>query len=330
MRIRVEVAVLALVALVGCGGGVPEDGRPAAPADVTTDVEHGIVTVGWAHDGVATSGYRISRSVALGAVLEPQAGLPVGEVGPQARSFADRSAVVGEEYVYEVVAFGPGGASSTAASGATAHVASGVTLRTGTYIHPLMPAPEIAAGMFFYLSPGEVDGIEDTATATLTGPAGWNGDAPLEFALAPATLAGGFAWVADVPAVVGSYQLTLDTGSAVHTAESTLTSLDTLPLPTGVTVSTADATTVAGSWDVHPDAVSYTASLFRGPHDAPERLEFFYTRGTQHTFTGLSLEPGDYFYSVATYPIDRTDPLRLMPPERFDAALNATGLFQIE
>src|SRR5690606_625611 len=60
-------ALLPLV-LVGCGADEgPRDGRPAAPTNVSVSAEHGIVTVDWEHDGVDTTGHRVSRQPVNGS-----------------------------------------------------------------------------------------------------------------------------------------------------------------------------------------------------------------------------------------------------------------------
>src|SRR5690606_26220057 len=143
-------------------------------------------------------------------------------------------------------------------------------------------------------------------------------------------LRGGLRMVHGGQAVAGPYTFEVDTGAETFTTTATLTSLDTLPYPTGVTVESHSPTVVVGSWDAHPEAVSYTAALFAGTYDAPTQVAFAHTAATEHTLSGLQLEPGQCFLAVYAYPVDRTAPHRLMPPARFDVALDASGYFQVE
>jgi len=331
MRLRLRSLALLAIILVACGEPQPPvDDKPATPSNVTTTVEHGIITVGWSHDGENTTGYRILRESVGALNLGAQQATQIAEVGAEERSYTDRSAEIGEEYAYRVVAFGPGGASEAGEGQAPVTAASGITMRVGTYMYPLIEDPLLAIGFFVYLSDAEMAAMDAPATATITGPATWNGDAPLEIQITTTELERGFVWYAPNTAVTGTYEVELDTGTSTHTSTAILDSLETLAYPTGIEVDSFDATSVSGSWDVHPGAVSYTATLYRGLHTSPTLVANAHTVDTQHTFSGLDLEPDDYFFAVYAFEIDRTDPLRLQPPERFDASLNATDLFQIE
>ncbi len=331
MRTTPILAAALVLVLVACRETQPPaDGTPNTPTSVTTAVEHGIVTVSWTHDGEHTSGYRISREPSGGGDLSAQQATQVGEVAASERSFADRSAEVGVGYDYNVVAFGPEGASEPAAAPAPTSVASGVTLRVGTYIFPLIEDPLVVIGVFPYIDPAEIAAMGESVDVTVTGPEGWNGGAPWTGSFSSSSLAYSFLWTAEVTAVAGTYELEIDTGAFVHTSSASLADLSTLPFPTGVTVEDYDATSVSGSWDAHPDAVSYTATLFQGQHASSLAVENAHTKDTEYTFTGLELEPDDYFFAVYAHIIDRTDTLRIQPPERVDISLDATGLFQIE
>lgn len=328
-----RIASLALVAivLVACGEPQPPvDDKPSAPSDITTSVEHGIITVAWSHDGENTTGYRILReSVGVSNFVSQQA-TQIAEVGADERSYIDRSAVIGAEYAYQVVAFGPNGASQEGEGQTPVTVDPGITMRVGTYMYPLIEDPLLAVGFFVYLSDAQIAAMEAPATATIAGPATWNGGAPLAIQLAAEALERGFVWYAPNAAVTGTYQLEVDIGASTYTSTASLDSLETLAYPSGITVDGFDATSVSGSWDAHPDAASYTVTLYRGQHNSPTAVASAHTVDTQHTFSGLDLEPDDYFFAVYVFEIDRTDPLRLQPPERFDASLNATDLFQLE
>lgn len=322
-------ALLPLV-LVGCGADEgPRDGRPAAPTNVSVSAEHGIVTVAWEHDGVDTKGYRVSRQTVTGSAAFGPLAEVLGEVGPEARAYLDATVEIGVAYSYSVAALGEASASDAATTTEAVTAGSGVSVSVGTYMVPLYDQPELAVGLFTYLSQEEIAEVSGPSI-TVTGPPGWNDDQPVSFGVPLAFFEAGFGWFTMGQAVAGPYTFEVDTGAETFTRTATLPSLDTLPYPTGVTVESHSPTVVVGSWDAHPEAVSYTAALFAGTYDAPTQVAFAHTAATEHTLSGLQLEPGQYFLAVYAYPVDRTAPHRLMPPARFDVALDASGYFQVE
>lgn len=97
-------------------------------------------------------------------------------------------------------------------------------MRVGTYMYPLIEDPLLAIGFFVYLSDAEMAAMDAPATATITGPATWNGDAPLEIQITTTELERGFVWYAPNTAVTGTYEVELDTGTSTHTSTASLDS----------------------------------------------------------------------------------------------------------
>lgn len=329
MRTRFAlVSSLALALLVGCGGNPPEDGLPNRPSNVKAAEADGAITVTWEHDGENTSGYRITRSEAATSSLTRQQAGTVGEVGPDAREFTDLEADVGVKYQYSVVAFGPAGSSSEASLPDTVEVQPGVSLSVGTYIDPISQ-PDLAIALFTYLDPEELPDSGEVSVK-ITGPSGWNEDSVLDFKVPVDGVKSGLLWYRQEEAIPGTYSLEVDTGSDVYTDSTSLSSTDVIPLPQNVTLGENDADSVAVSWEPHATAASYTVELFSGSHQSPTYVAWDHTHATEYEFTGLALEPGDYFVAVYAMPVDRTVQHRILPPERFDVSLNATGIFQVQ
>lgn len=325
----VFLAVVFIAAiLTACAG--PGPAGPAAPTEVAATDANGVITVTWTHDGADTSGFRISREAAGSAAVDSQVRVQaeIGEVGADERTFVDRSAEVGVPYNYSVVAFGPDGASDPVSPSTPVAASSGFAIRVGTYDIPLFEDPDLAIGVFLHLAPSDLNGAADS-TLTLTGPEGWNGGAPAVLTISATAVERGHGWYAAGKAVVGDYTAELDTGVAVFTSSATLDSLATVPYPTGVAVTEFDATSVTATWDAHPQAESYSVTVFSGTYQAPTFVKTQHTTATTDTFSGLALEPGSYFVGVYVMPIDRTDTQRLVPPERFDVSLDASGIFEI-
>ena len=118
--------------------------------------EHGIVTVAWEHDGVDTKGYRVSRQTVTGSTAFGPLVEVLGEVGPEARAYMDATVEIGVAYSYSVAALGEASASDAATTTEAVTAGSGVSVSVGTYMVPLYDQPELAVGLFTYLSQEEI------------------------------------------------------------------------------------------------------------------------------------------------------------------------------
>ncbi len=337
MRTRSMASVLlTLFFVAACSGGEPpSDGKPAAPTNVTATEAHGVVTVSWQHDGAEVDGFRVHRSPSSSQGSNQRASAQqveqLGEVGSEARSFTDLSAEIGVDYSYSVTAFGTAGESPAASLPGAIAAEPGIAISMGTFVNPLLSVPRLTLALFEHLSAEELADATNVSV-TVTGPAGWNNDDSVEFPVDMDVLIDGLQWFTISDAVVGTYEvdLAIDGGDTDYSHTFTLDDLTTLPLPTGLTLGAYDSTSVAASWDAHPSASSYVPQLFKGPHAAPTTVADGVTTSTSYEFTGLALEPGEYFFAVYVMPVDRTAQHRLVPPARFDVSLNATGLFTVE
>lgn len=124
-----------LLAACGGGGGGGDggggSGPPAAPTNASAEPVNGQMVVSWTHDGARVSQFTISREAAASASGPMSAAAEeVATVGSGVREFIDRTATVGTEYVYTVVAAGSGGSSGAAAAG-PATVEQGIALSVG-------------------------------------------------------------------------------------------------------------------------------------------------------------------------------------------------------
>src|SRR5690606_32585052 len=113
-------ALLPLV-LAGCGADEgPRDGRPAAPTNVSVSVAQG-----W------------------------------GEVRPEDRVEWGARGEIGVAYRYSVAALGEASAADAATTAEAVTAGSGVSGSVGTDMVPLYDQPELAVGLFTYLSQEE-------------------------------------------------------------------------------------------------------------------------------------------------------------------------------
>ena len=322
--------------LVACGGpgGDPTTGPPAAPGDVTVTQQDGYINVTWSHDGARVTGFRVTRSDAATTTSGTVARTDdeaVFELGAQARSMNDTSVQPGRSYTYAVTALGTGDDTSAAAQpAAPVAVEPGFTLVTGTYAASFVDGPASALGMFFYLPDDQP--FDTQPSVTITGPMGWNDDEPWVSTPPIAWVRDGFVWTVAgfAPAVVGTYSAELSVDGDTYTSSSDLTSLDMVDLVIGVTLEETERTLVRVSFDSHPTAASYVATVYEGAGVNAANVGFSASLASPIQIDDLDLAPGDHFVVVTAYPFDRTAPGRLIPPARFDVSVGVTPGFVIE
>ncbi len=322
--------------LVACGGpgAGPTTGPPATPGEVTLSQQDGYVSVSWSHDGAGVTGFRVTRSDAAATTSGTAARASdeaVFELGPQARSIHDTTVQVGRSYAYEVTALGTGdNASAAARPAAPVTVEAGFTLVTGTYAASFVDGPTSALGMFFYLPDDQP--FDTQPSVTITGPAGWNDDEPWVSAPPVAWVRNGFVWTVAgfAPAVVGTYSAELSVDGDTYTSSSDLTSLDMVDLVNGVALEEAEREFVRVSFDPHPTAVSFVATVYEGVDANAANVGFSPSLASPIQVDDLDLVPGEHYVVVTAYPFDRTASGRLVPPARFDVGVGITPIFVIE
>lgn len=220
----VTPAVVIALTLVACGGGA----TPlvvTAPAGVGAAADYGIVTVSWSYDGKTPDSFEVWRGESGGAEPALLATVPAAS-----RSYEDKTVVIGDPYVYRVVAVGDGAShESPLTSAVTAE--PGIALVMGTYRWAANERPFTAFGIYMFTGEGIPSG---TYFVEMLGPAGWNAGAILLGGYdsdyirqrAYANIASG------AYAELGEYTLTLrheGTGEVLHSATATLDDLTMLP-----------------------------------------------------------------------------------------------------
>ncbi len=334
--VRFRPAMSALVGvtlgllLAACGGG-PTSTAPQAPSDVVATPGPGYVTVTWKDNSDNETGFEVFRTTTTGLTVQ-QTGTSVGNVDPDTTTFVDMDIELEQEYQYSVVAKGAAGSSDAASTTAGASVPVGVDLMIGTNNRRW----EDANGTIFvaYLMLPDALLTDDALTFNLqlSGPPGWNDDAPIGFDCQThgcGGLAAGFTWGSfnRVTALAGEYTLTVTVDGQTYQATDTLEDPTfKFDRPTGITVSNATTDSVTANWTQPAGARATMLFIHRGDF-GPTAVVALEDAGEQFTFGNGPFADGVYTFEVAPVNADVYNyPLRV---EKFgisyDGALFTIG-----
>lgn len=315
-----------LVALVSCGDPPPPSA--SAPTDVTVSSGPGYMIVSWSHGGDGVQGFEVHRASVAGASVTAQQAEPIMTLGPDERRYKDEDVEPGATYSYSVIALGSGGDSQPAQqSGGATTLEPGIALVVGTINHPLFAEPRTSVGAYIFLTAEQLAAV--SGPLVLTGPPGWNADAPMELKTPEAVaMAQPFTWWSpDVEAISGEYALELQLGTSTVSAEATLDATLTVDQPQDVQLHLAGEDLASVSWTVPDGSVSSWVGIYSGTYQAPVREFGEPAYGESLDLSHLGLPVGTYYAAVFSTPYDLTEDT----PEdvgQFDLGLNASAIVQ--
>lgn len=327
VRPRITIAMLVFV-LASCGG--PTSNAPAAPSNVQAQPGPGYVTVTWTDESSDETGFAVFRSLAGSEnVRQLAASQKVGTVAENVETFVDRGVVPGVAYTYSVMATGEAANGAPAAATSSTTVEPGVSVVVGTLnAEPLFSGVRTSVLLYFFVG----EAVQDSVAVTLTGPSGWNGDAPWQADIPAAYVNDGWTWsVIFAPAMVGTFTLSAMVGGTEYRATAEGVTTRTLPAPSAVSIPAADATAVDVAWQAVAGAAGYEVEVF----DAPPRLSATRfgdgsTASTSITLDGLTLPEGDYFANVLAVDVDVTDgALTPIVPDAFMVSMAVSSTFSV-
>lgn len=315
-----------LLTVVSCGNPTPPS--VSAPTDVTVSSGPGYMIVSWAHGGEGVEGFEVHRSTVAGASLTAQQADPIATLGPDERRYKDEDVEPGATYSYSVVTLGGGGKSEPAVqSGGETTLEPGVALVVGTINHPLFTKPVVSVGAYIFLTAEQLAAV--SGPVVLTGPPGWNGDAPFQLMTAetvPLDLP--FSWFnTNIEAITGEYVMELELGANTVSAEATLDATHIVDRPEDVQLNLAGGELDSATWTVPAGSVSSWVGIFSGTYESPVREYSANTNDETISLSHLDLPAGSYYAAVFSTPWDLTEDA----PEhigQFDLGLSASPMVQ--
>lgn len=301
--------------LASCGGDGPKNLAPAAPSDVSATPGPGYITISWQDNSDDETGFEIYRTDVI-ALAPQQTSNKVGTVGANETSYVDFDIDLERAYSYSVVAVGEAGASTSVAAAATASVPLHVDLQMGTNRRINSDwASTLYLGYLVF--PREMLN-ENLLTLRLDGPPGWNDGNPVQYSRQCDP--GVACWVdsfvfgyGSVEAVTGDYHLTVDIAGNTYTADAHLDASQTWGFPTDLTVTDISTGGATVQWTNPPNTQVNIVSLHKGRYEGMI-VGYPLLLGTEYTFDGLNLEPGEYGIEIVAVTTDiRVHPLKIEP-----------------
>lgn len=174
------------------------------------------------------------------------------------------------------------------------------------YITPSVDSDPISVAFFFRFRKADGSGPSATFNITVTGPSGWNNNAPFtinDWGFGTPYYAWGNT---DGKAVTGAYTLSTTIDGAAYSSSFNVDATDVLPATT-VTPSAASASGATGTWTSVAGAALYQANIqdVNTATFIPQRV---YTTATTATITGASLNTSNpYRFSVAAFSFNTRD-----------------------
>jgi hypothetical protein len=174
------------------------------------------------------------------------------------------------------------------------------------YITPSADFDPISVAFFFRFRKADGSGPTATFNITLTGPSGWNKDAPVvlnDWGFGTPYYAWGNT---DAKAVTGSYTLSSTIDGVTYSAAFAVDASDVLPATT-VTPSAASATGATGTWTAVTGAAMYRIAI-QDATTGNELNQRVYTTALTAAITGASMNTANpYRLVVNAYSFDSRD-----------------------
>ncbi len=305
----------AFLLLAACGGTTTEPQIPSAPTDVTATAGPGYITITWKDNSDNETGFSVYRDDGSSASLNTQAATKLKDVAANTTEFIDTDIELAKNYRYSVVAKGSEGNSAQTDLSKVTQVPEGVDLMVGTLNRRWDPdSPVTGTVIMVYVTfPESV--MEDPSidmSATITGPAGWNNNNPVEFPLEVDgfTRTNGYTIFNGntTDSVNGTYRIEVKVGSKTYKASVELKDKGfKIPFPKNIKITSSAKNSVTATWDATPGALGYWIRLWKGEYQEAVTDYLNANSETTFTFKNLNLEDGVYQVEVVPQSIEYID-----------------------
>lgn len=321
-------AVALALALSGCGPTA--NAGPSAPSALTATAGPSSIALSWTDNSADETGFEVFRALVDPGTQQPGPWVSIATLPANTTAYLDGTVEPGAAYRYAVAATGAGAASAKATTAVDVSVAAGLDLVVGTLdFTPVFTQPQTA--FLLYLAIPTADLPTSPVTVSLSGPPGWNGDAPDQFELSPDDVASGEVWgprlIAFQP---GTYTVSATIGGTPYSATASTTGAASLAPAQGSSIDHVGASSVDVSWQPVSGAGSYWVDIIDAPL-RPDATRFgsANTTGTSVTVPA-SLAPGDYIALVfAATTDDLVTDVPGLKPASFAMSLAASSAYTV-